>query len=46
MESVQKAIRLTFFDQRTARQVMFEHSATADAVMIVGAVHAPVLVVT
>ena len=36
MESVQKAIRLTFFDQRTARQVMFEHSATADAVLIVG----------
>lgn len=46
MESVQKAVRLTFFDQRTARQVMFEHSATADAVMIVGAVHAIVLVVT
>jgi len=45
MESLQKAIRLTFFDQRTARQVMFEHSATADAVMIVGAVHAIVLVV-
>lgn len=39
MESLQKAIRLTFFDQRTARQVMFEHSATADAVMIVGGVY-------
>ncbi|MGZ5384926.1 MAG: YIP1 family protein [Acidimicrobiia bacterium] len=45
MESVQKAIRLTFFDQRTARQVMFEHSATADAVMIVAAVNAIVLLV-
>ena len=45
MESVQKAIRLTFFDQRTARQVMFEHSATADAVMIVAAVHAIVILV-
>ena len=43
MESLQKAIRLTFFDQRTARQVMFEQSATADAVMIVAAVHAIVL---
>ena len=43
MESVQKAIRLTFFDQRTARQVMFEHSATADAVLIVAVVHAIVL---
>ncbi len=46
MESVQKAIRLTFFDQRSARQVMFEHSATADAVLIVAAVHAIVLLVT
>jgi hypothetical protein len=45
MESLQKAIRLTFFDQRTARQVMFEQSATADAVMIVAAVHAIVLLV-
>ena len=45
MESLQKAIRLTFFDQRTARQVMFEQSATADAVMIVAAVHAIVLMV-
>ena len=43
MESLQKALRLTFFDQRTARQVMFEQSATADAVMIVAAVHAIVL---
>jgi hypothetical protein len=45
MESLQKALRLTFFDQRTARQVMFEQSATADAVMIVAAVHAIVLAV-
>jgi hypothetical protein len=45
MEALQKAIRLTFFDQRTARQVMFEQSATADAVMIVAAVHAIVLAV-
>lgn len=45
MESLQKAIRLTFFDQRTARQVMFEQSATADGVMIVAAVHALVLLV-
>lgn len=45
MESLQKAIRVTFFDQRTARQVMFEQSATADAVMIVAAVHAIVLLV-
>jgi hypothetical protein len=45
MESVQKAIRLTFFDQRTARQVMFEHNATADAVMIVAGVHAVVILV-
>ena len=45
MESLQKSIRLTFFDQRTARQVMFEQSATADAVMIVAAVHAIVLAV-
>ena len=45
MESLQKAIRLTLFDQRTARQVMFEQSATADAVMIVAAVHAIVLAV-
>ena len=45
MESVQKALRLSFFDQRTARAVMFEHSATADAVMIVAAVHAVVLLV-
>jgi len=39
MESFQKAVRLTFFDQRTARQVMFEHNATADAVVIVGGVY-------
>jgi hypothetical protein len=45
MDSVQKAIRLTFFDQRTARQVMFEHSATADAVMIVGAVYLAIFLV-
>jgi len=45
VESAQKAIRLTFFDQRTARQVMFEHGATADAVMIVAAVHAIVILV-
>jgi len=45
VESVQKAIRLTFFDQRTARHVMFEHGATADAVMIVAAVHAIVILV-
>ena len=43
MESVQKAMRLSFFDQRTARQVMFEHSATADAVMIVAGVSAVVV---
>ena len=45
MESLQKALRLSFFDQRTARQVMFEHSATADAVMIVGGVYAVVIIV-
>ena len=43
MDSVQKATRLSFFDQRTARQVMFEHSATADAVVIVAAVYAIVI---
>ena len=45
MESVQKATRLSFFDQRTARQVMFEHSATADAVMIVAGVYALLLAI-
>ena len=45
MESVQKAMRLSFFDQRSARQVMFEHSATADAVMIVGGVYAIIIIV-
>ena len=44
MESVQKAMRLSSFDQRAARQVMFEHSATADAVMIVGGVYAVVII--
>ena len=46
MESLQKSIRLSFFDQRTARQVMFEHSATADAVMIVGGVYAVVIILS
>ena len=45
MESVQKALRLTLFDQRTTRQVMFEHGATADAVMIVAGVYAIVILV-
>jgi Yip1 domain len=45
MESIQKAVRLALFDQRTTRQVMFEHSATADAVMIVAGVYAVVILV-
>ncbi|MGH8927806.1 MAG: YIP1 family protein [Acidimicrobiia bacterium] len=46
MESVLRAVRLTFFDQRTARQVMFEHGATGDAVLLVAGVNALAILIS
>ncbi|HSL25379.1 MAG TPA: YIP1 family protein [Acidimicrobiia bacterium] len=45
MEALQRALRLSFFDRRTANQIMFDHSATGDAVLLVAAVQAAVIAV-
>jgi hypothetical protein len=46
VESLKRAIRLAGFDRRVAVGLMFDQGATGDAVLIVGAVHLIVALVT
>lgn len=39
LNSIQRAVRLAGFDQRVARELMFDTSAMGDAVLLVAAVH-------
>lgn len=39
LATINRAVRLTMMDRRTATELMFDSSATGDAVLLVGAIH-------